>query len=47
MIEKTENIQENAPKSNYYNSTISKALNEIEIINNQIELFNKKMNNQL
>ena len=45
-MEKAENIQENKPTSNYQNSEIKKALNEIEAINKQIDLLNKTMNNQ-
>ena len=41
-MEKGENIQENEPTNTYQNSEIQKAINEIEVINNQIELFNKK-----
>tara|TARA_B100000886_G_scaffold100818_1_gene66970 strand:+ start:282 stop:596 length:315 start_codon:yes stop_codon:yes gene_type:complete len=44
-MEKTENNQENKATNTYQNSKIRKALNEIEDINNQIELINKKMNN--
>ena len=46
-MEKTENIQENESKNTYQNSKIKKALNEIEGINNQIDLFNKTINNQI
>ena len=45
-MEKTENIKENETSNTYQNSKTKKALNEIEAINNQIELLNKKMNNQ-
>ena len=45
MMEKAANIQENEPTNTYQNSKIKKALNEIEGINKQIELFNEKMNN--
>ena len=44
-MEKIEKVQDNETKYTYKNSKIKKALNEIESINNQIELFNKKMNN--
>ena len=44
-MEKAENIQENQPSNNYQNSKIKKALNEIEDINKQIDLFNKTKNN--
>ena len=47
MMEKAKNMQENETTNTYQNSTIKKALNEIEGINKQIELFNKKMNNQI
>ena len=46
-MEKAENIQENEPKNTYQNSKIKKALNEIEGINEQIDLFNKTINNQI
>ena len=46
-MEKADNIQENETKNTYQNSKIKKALNEIEVINQQIELFNKTMNNQI
>ena len=46
-LEKAENIQENEPKNTYQTSKIKKALSEIEAINKQIELFNKKINNQI
>ena len=46
-MEKAENIQENEFTNTYQNSKIKKALREIEGITNQIELFNKKMNNQI
>ena len=42
-----ENIKENEPKNSYQNSKIKKVLNEIEIINKQIDLFNKKMDNHI
>ena len=45
-MEKAENIQENETTNTYQNSKIKKALNEIEGIKKQINLFNKKMNNQ-
>jgi len=44
-MEKAKNIQENETTNNYQNSKIKKALNEIEGINKQIDLFNKSMNN--
>ena len=46
-MEKAENIQENEPKDTFDNSKIKKALNEIECINKQIDLFNKAINNQI
>ena len=44
-MEKTENIQDNETTKTYQNSKIKIALNEIEGINKQIEVFNKKINN--
>ena len=44
---KAENIQEKEPTNNYQNSKIKQALNEIEVINKQIDLFNKTINNQI
>jgi len=46
-MEKAENIQENEPANPYENTKIKQALNEIEGINNQIDLFNKKINNKI
>ncbi len=46
-MEKADNVQENEPTNTYQNSKIKIALNEIEIINKQIDLFNKKINNQI
>ena len=46
-MEKAENIQENESTNNYHDSKIKKALNEIEGINEQIDLFNKNINNQI
>ena len=46
-MEKAENIQENYPTNNYQNSKIKNALNEIEGINKQIDLFNKTIKNQI
>ena len=43
-MEKAENIQENEPTNTYQNLEIKKALNEIEDINKQIDLFNKTIN---
>ena len=45
-LKKADNIQENEYTNTYQNSKIKKALNEIEDINKQIDLFNKTMNNQ-
>ena len=46
-LEKAENIQENESKNTYQDPKIKKALNEIEGINKQIDLFNKTINNQI
>ena len=46
-LEKAENIQENESTNTYQDSKIKKALNEIEGINKQIDLFNKTINNQI
>ena len=46
-MQKAENIQENEYTSTYQDSKIKKALNEIEAINKQIDLFNKTTNNQM
>jgi len=46
-LEKAENIQENASTNAYEDSKIKNALNEIEGINQQIDLFNKTINNQI
>ena len=46
-MEKAENIQENETTNTYQNSIIKKALKEIEDINNQIDRFNKTINNQI
>ena len=46
-MEKAENIQDNEATNNYEDSKIKKALNEIEDINKQIDLFNKNINNQI
>ena len=46
-MEKADNVQENETTNTYQNSKIKIALNEIEIINKQIDLFNKKINNQI
>ena len=46
-MEKAENIQKNKPTNTSQDSKIKKALNEIEGINKQIDLFNKNINNQI
>jgi len=46
-LEKAENIQENDSTNSYQDSKIKKALNEIEGINKQIDLFKKTINNQI
>ena len=46
-LEKAENIQENESTNTYQDSNIKKALNEIESINKQIDLFNNIINNQI
>ena len=46
-MKKSENIYENETGNTYQNSNIKKALNEVEGIKNQIDLINKKMNNQI
>jgi len=46
-MEKAENIHENESANTYQDSKIKKALNEIEDINKQIDLFNKTINNQM
>ncbi len=46
-MEKAENIEENEPTDTFENYKIKKALNEIEGINKQIDLFNKAINNQI
>ena len=46
-MEKVENNQEKDPTITYQNSKIKKALNEIQGINKQIDLFNKTINNQI
>ena len=46
-MEKAENIQEHETTNTYQNSKIKEALNEIEEINKQIDLFNKTINNQI
>ena len=46
-MEKAENIQENESRKTYQDFKIKKALNEVEDINKQIDLFNKTINNQI
>ena len=46
-LEKGGDIQENESTNTYQNSRIKKALNEIEGINKQIDLFNKRINNHI
>ena len=46
-MEKAENVHENESTNTYQDSKIKKALNEIEDINKQIDLFNKTTNNQM
>ena len=46
-MENAENIQENEYTNTYQDSKIKKALNEIEGINKQIDLFNKTINDQI
>ena len=46
-MEKAENIQENDSTNTYQDSKIKKALNEIEVINEQIDLINKTLNNKI
>jgi len=46
-MKKSENTYENETGNTYQNSNIKKALNEVEGIKNQIDLINKKMNNQI
>ena len=44
-LEKAANIQEHESKNTYQDSKIKQVLNEIEGINQQIDLFNKTINN--
>ena len=46
-MQKAQNIQENEPTNTYENSNIKKALNEVEVVNKQIDLLNKSINNQI
>ena len=46
-MEKAENAQENESTNTHQDSKIKKALNEIEEINKQIDLFNKSINNHI
>ena len=46
-LKKAENIEENESTNTYQDPKIKKALNEIEGINKQIDLFNKNINNKI
>ena len=46
-MEKAVNINKNEVTNSFSDSKIKEALNEIDKINNQIELLNKKINNQI
>ena len=46
-LEKAENTKENESANTYQDSKLKKALSEIEVIKNQIDLFNKNINNQI
>ena len=46
-MEKSENIQENESANIHQDSKIKKAVNEVENINKQIDVFNKTLNNQI
>ncbi len=46
-LEKAQSIQENESTNTSQDPKIKKALNEIEDINKQIDLFNKNINNQI
>ena len=46
-MEKAESIQKNETQKIYQNSKIKKALNEIEVIEKQIDLINKTMNDEI
>ena len=46
-MKNADNIQENETTDTFENSTIKKALDELESINKQIDLFNKTINNQI
>ncbi len=46
-LEKAENNQENESANTYQDSKTKKALNEIEVINRQIDLFNKNINDRI
>ena len=43
-MEKKESVQVNDPTNTYQISAINRALNEIESVNKQIDLFNKTIN---
>ena len=46
-MQKAENSDEHESKNTHQDYKIKKALNEIESINKQIDLFNKNINNQI
>ena len=46
-MEKAEKFEENESNNTYQNSKEKEALNEIEGINKQIDLFHKKINNKI
>ena len=46
-MEKAENFQENGSSNTYQDSKIKNALDEIEYIDRQIDLFHKTINNQI
>ena len=46
-MEKAENVQENESTNTYQDSKIKRAFIEIEGIKQQIDLFNKTINNQI
>ena len=46
-MKEAENIQEKGSTNTHQNSKIKEALNEIEGINKQIDLFHKTINNQI
>ena len=46
-MENADDVKENEPTNTYQNSKIKKALNEIEVINKQIDSFNKTLDSQI